>query len=130
MTKKNALELAISVLSTDAANDEAVGTLQRMINQLDKPRSPISEEKKAAINAKRKEATATARAELVAKVAPVIRKTAVTPMTAKEIYEAVKDELPADFTVNKIQNILIREMAPELDKVETKGKPNTYQIKG
>lgn len=131
MTKKNALELAISILSTDNANDEAVGTLTRMVEQLDKAkaRTPLSEEQKAAINFRRKAATAEARAKLVAVVAPIVRKVATTPMTAKEIF-AASDEWPSNFTVNKLQNVLIREMASELDKVEAKGKPNTYQIIG
>lgn len=130
MTKKTALELAIATLSTDNSNDEAVETLQKMVAQLDKPHTPVSEEKRIAMNAKRKEATAQARAELLDKVVPVIRKVAVEPMTARQIYETAKSELPADFSWQKVQNILIREMAPELDKVEVKGKPNTYCVKG
>lgn len=125
MTKREALELAVATIT----NAEAVEVFNKMIEQLDK-RTPMSDEKKAELNAKRKEATATARAELIAKVAPVIRKIAVTPMTAKEILDAGKAEFPADFTAPKLQNVLIREMAPELDKVEAKGKPNTYCIKG
>lgn len=125
MTKREALELAVATIT----NAEAVEVFNKMIEQLDK-RTPMSDEKKAELNAKRKEATATARTELIAKVAPVIRKIAVTPMTAKEILDAGKAEFPADFTAPKLQNVLIREMAPELDKVEAKGKPNTYCIKG
>ena len=125
MTKREALELAVATI----ANAEAVEVFNKMIEQLDK-RTPMSDEKKAELNAKRKEATAAARAELIAKVAPVIRKIAITPMTAKEIFDAGKAEFPADFTAPKLQNVLIREMAPELDKVEAKGKPNTYCIKG
>lgn len=136
MTKKNALELAISILSTDNANDEAVETLQKMVEQLEN-RTPMSEEKKAELSAKRKEATKTAREELVGKVAPVLRKylTALrkyltAPMTAKELYETAKEELPSDFSWQKVQNILLREMAEELVKVEAKGKANTYALKG
>ena len=130
MTKKTALELAIATIALRNENDEAVEVLQKMIDQLEKPHTPISEEKKAAINAKRKEATATARAELLAAVTPVVRSIAVTPMTVKEIFAAGEGQWPADFTAPKLQNVLIREMAPELDKVEAKGKPNTYCVKG
>ena len=129
MTKKNALELAISILSTDNANDEAVETLQKMVEQLEN-RTPMSEEKKAELSAKRKEATKTAREELVGKVAPVLRKYLTTPMTAKELFEVAKGELPADFSWQKVQNVLLREMAEELIKVEAKGKANTYALKG
>lgn len=129
MTKKNALELAISILSTDNANDEAVETLQKMVEQLEN-RTPMSEEKKAELSAKRKEATKTAREELVGKVAPVLRRYLTAPMTARELFEVAKAKLPSDFSWQKVQNILLREMAEELVKVEVKGKANTYALKG
>lgn len=129
MTKKNALELAISILSTDNANNEAVETLQKMVEQLEN-RTPMSEEKKAELSAKRKEATKTAREELVGKVAPVLRRYLTAPMTAKELFEVAKAELPTDFSWQKVQNVLLREMAEELVKVEAKGKANTYALKG
>lgn len=128
MTKKSALELAIATLALRNENDEAVEVLQKMVEQLEK-RAPMTEDKKTALNAKRKAETAAARAELIAQVAPVVRKYATSPMTVKELLEVAKDELPKDFTAPKLQNVLIREMAPELDKVEVKGKPNTYCIK-
>lgn len=127
MTKKSALELAVATLAINNANDEAVEVLNKMIEQLDKSRAPMSDEKKAELNSKRKAATAEARAKIVAAVAPIVRKIAVTPMTAKEIF-AASDEWPQNFTANKLQNVLIREMASELVKVEAKGKPNTYQV--
>ena len=130
MTKKNAIERAIAVLSIDNTNDEAVETLQKMLEGLEKARTPMSEEKKAELSAKRKEATATARAEMLAKVVPVLRKYLTAPVTAKELFEIAKSELPADFSWNKVQNVLIRELAPELVKTEVKGKPNTYQLIG
>ena len=67
-------------------------------------------------------------AELVAKVAPVLRKFLTADITAKELFEAAKAELPEDFSAPKVQNILIREMAPELVKTEVKGKANTYRL--
>ena len=130
MTKKNAIERAISVLSIDNTNDEAVETLQKMLEGLEKARTPMSEEKKAELSAKRKAETTAARAELIAKVAPVLRKYLTAPVTAKELFELAKSELPADFSWNKVQNVLIRELAPEVNKVEVKGKPNTYQLIG
>lgn len=129
MTKKNALELAIATLSTDNANDEAVKTLQKMVEQLEN-RTPMSEEKKAEISAKRKTATAAARAELIAKVVPVLRKYLASDVTAKELFEQAKAELPTDFSAAKVQNVLLREMAVELVKTEAKGKANTYRLIG
>lgn len=148
MTKKNALEIAISALTTDSylnpnwtedspstirkeiPAEEVRDILSKMIAQLDKPHTSISDEKKAELNAKRKEATTTARKELVEKVAPVLRKYLTTPMTAKELYEAAKAELPADFSWQKVQNVLIRELAPELNKTKANGKANIYVLKG
>lgn len=130
MTKKSALERAIAVLSTSPADAEAVETLNGMVEQLDKARTPMSDEKKKELSDKRKAATAEARKALLDVVVPVVRGIAVKPMTAKEIYAEGTGAWPADFSVAKLQNILIREMAPELDKVEAKGKPNTYCIKG
>ena len=59
----------------------------------------------------------------------MLRKHLSTPLTAKEVFEAAKSELPADCTWNKVQNVLIREMAPELVKTEKKGEPNHYVLK-
>lgn len=125
MTKKNALELAIASID----NAEAIETLTKMLEQIENHK-PMSDEKKVELNTKRKEATATARKELIEKVAPILRKYLTSPITAKALYEVAKAELPTDFTAPKVQNILIRELAPELDKVEAKGKPNTYALKG
>lgn len=125
MTKKSALELAISVLSADAANDDAVTVLNNMVTQLAARNKPASD----ATKAKRREATATARAELVAKVAPVLRKYLTADRTAKELWADAASELPAGFTWQQVQNILLRELAPEVIKTEAKGKANTYRLR-
>lgn len=124
MTKKEALTIALSTLT----NEEAKTVLEGMVAQLSKPRN-TSDEAKAKAADKRKAATAAARADLVAKVAPIFRKHLTKPLTAKELFVAAQAELPADFTAAKVQNVLIREMKPELDIVEAKGKANTYQVK-
>ena len=49
--------------------------------------------------------------------------------TWDELYEAAKAELPTDFTHNKVQNVLLREMRPELVVTEAKGRANTYRLK-
>lgn len=127
MTKTVALNTALTYIPDEQA--EVCEVLNGMITQLAKPRKAASDEAKAKAAEKRKAATATARAELVAKVAPVLRKHLTTPMTAKDLFVAAQAELPTDFTWNKVQNVLIREMKPELDIVEAKGKPNVYSIK-
>jgi hypothetical protein len=88
-----------------------------------------SDEAKAKQAEKRKADTAAKRAELVAKVAPAIRKVmSKTPMTEKEIFEAAKAELPADFSAIKVRNVLLREMASEIVKDDNGKNPNTYHL--
>lgn len=125
MTKKEALSYVLSRLDRDA-NPEAYDTVSQMYAQLTKPRTNSEEAKE-----KRRNATAAARAELVAKIAPVLREGlshTLIGVTAKELYFLCQSNLPEDFSAAKVQNILLREMAPELEKVEEKGKPNLYRL--
>ena len=128
MTKKDALMTAIETLTTMDEMDETVETLKKMYDQLSVKRETSETVKQA-----RHDATAARRAELIEKVAPVLRETFQKfemPITVKELYEAAKGQLPEDFSDKKVQNILIREMAPELDKIDNgRGKPYTYQMK-
>ena len=141
MTKKDALTIALSTLTASTYTnpsfdgkdttrkeipaEEVREVITKMIAQLSAPRS-MSEEKKAA----RREKTAAARHELMAKVIPAI--TAVLPTsaeegrTAKEIFEAAKANLPSDFTANKVQYVLLNDIADIVGKTEAKGKANTY----
>ena len=129
MTKKNALSAAITALkSMETVDTDAIEVLTKMIDQLEATRKPMTDEQRAKVSAKRMAATAEARGKLVAEVAPVLRKYLATDVTAKELFETAKGELPVDFSAAKVQNILIRELAPELVKTETKGKPNTYRL--
>lgn len=125
MTKIEALNYAINAIGND--NSEVATILEKMVAQLSKSRT-ASPKAKAKASAKRKEQTAVARAELVANVAPVLRKYLTSDVTAKELFEIAKGELPEDFSAAKVQNILLREMAPELVKTEAKGKANTYRL--
>lgn len=129
MTYSQALGTAITTLSTDTANAEIVERLTALKAKYDAPKSPVSDEKKAAISAKRKEATATARAELISSVAPVLRKYLDTDRTAKEIYTLAQSELPADFSWQKVQNVLLRELEPEVVKTPHKGEASTYRLR-
>lgn len=129
MTKKNALTVALNALNlvnTDEAV-EARATLTKMVEALSTSR-PLSDEAKAKQNELRKAKTAAARAELVTTVAPVLRKYLTTDVTAKELYKAAQAELPTDFTANKVQNVLLREMRSELIVTEAKGRANTYRL--
>ena len=131
ITRVDALNYAIAAVtnSTEVLTNptEIVEVLTKIRDQIAKPRN-TSDEAKAKAAAKRKEKAASARAEVVAKVAPILRKHLTADITAKALYEMAKDELPADFSAAKVQNILLREMAAELIKTETKGKANTYRL--
>ena len=144
MTKKIALTIALNAIAANAqytnpaydgketttksyTGEEVREVLTKMVDSLSTSRA-MSDEAKAKQNELRKAKTAAARAELVATVAPVLRKYLTADVSAKELYEAAKAELPADFTHNKVQNVLLREMRPELVVTEAKGKANTYRL--
>ena len=125
MTYAVALSTAIDTIKD--TNPEVAERLTALRETLAK-RSQRSEDSKAKASAKRKEATAKARTELCEQVVPILREVITTDMTAKEIYSAAAERLPQDFTVGKVQAILLREMKDELVKTETKGKANTYRL--
>lgn len=145
MTKIDALNVALSTLTADSyevkhdavfsdgtptirtetyTQQEVREVIEKMIAQLSKPRKTSDEAK-----AKRKEKNAAARATLMEQVLPTIREGIADGGTAKEIFERCKDALPSDFTDKKVQYILLHEMADEVEKIETKGKPNVYKLK-
>lgn len=140
MTRVEALNTAIEMITNtvelNGEGDPDEAKLTKTLEILTKIRDQISnphtssDEAKAKRSAMQKEKTAKARAELVSTVAPVLRKYLTSDITAKELFEVAKGELPQDFSSAKVQNILIREMAPELVKTETKGKANTYRLIG
>ena len=136
MNYVDALNVAIATMTSIEDQDETTTkAIEKLVamrttfqNRTEKAHSSISQEKRDAISAKRKEATAKARAELIATVTPVLRKYLAADVTAKELFSAAKDELPADFTSAKVQNILIREMKPELVRTERKKGGDTYRL--
>jgi len=144
MTKVDALNVALSTLTADSyevkydavfadgtptihtetyTQQEVREVIEKMIAQLSKPRK-MSDEAKAKAKAKR----ADARATLMAQVVPILREVITTDMTAKEIFAAAQERLPQDFTANKVQAVLLREMKDEVIKTEAKGKANTYRL--
>ena len=124
LTRVDALNIAINSIPMDIENPaEVVEVLTKIRDQIAKPRK-TSDEAKAKAKAKR----ADVRAELCAQVVPILREVITTDMTAKDIFVAAQERLPKDFTVNKVQAVLLREMKPELTITEAKGKPNTYRL--
>ena len=128
ITRVDALNYAIAAVtnSTEVLTnpDEIVDVLTKIRDQIAKPRT-TSDASKAKAKAKR----ADARATLMAQVLPIIRQSVAIGGTAKEIFERCADALPADFTANKVQYVLLHELADEVNKVEQKGKPNVYSLR-
>ena len=133
ITKKDALIFAVETLShADEPNDEAISVLQNMVDKLS-TRTPASDEYRAKVSAERKEKTRAARAALMNTVLPVIRKTmtGAGALTAKEIFASAQAELPADYTWQKVQAALLREMKGEVNVIEgSKKEPaNKYELR-
>ena len=121
MTYAAALSTAIyNLKDTDPEVAERLSALLATLNK----RSGHSDESKA----RAKEKRANKRLETVSQIIPILRETITKDMTAKEIFEASKERLPEDFTVGKVQNILLREMSTELVKTENGRKANTYRL--
>ena len=123
MTRHDALVYALNTVIEYNDNSEVCEVLTTMIAQLSKPRK-TSDTAKANAKAKR----ADARATLMAQVVPILRDVMTADMTAKEIFSAAQERLPQDFTANKVQAVLLREMKDEVIKTEAKGKANTYRL--
>lgn len=130
-TMKNTMTYAVALSTAiDAMKDTNPEVAERLTALRERlaQRSNRSEDSKAKASEKRKAQTAAKRAETASLVVPVLRKVIDRDMTAKEIFESAKELLPQGFTAPKVQTYLLREMAPELVKTETKGKANTYRL--
>ena len=131
ITRVDALNFAIDCIQSAPAYSESRGdgeivdVLTKIRDQIAKPRKTSDEAK-----AKAKDKRAKARTALMEQVLPIVREGVADGGTAKEIYERCADALPSDFTTAKVQYILLHEMADEVIKVEQKGKPNVYKLKG
>lgn len=106
--KKNTIETMIAYLNgadvdTAALRDELQGELDHMT------------------------AKARANADKYAAAAPIVLATmSDKPMTAKEIYEACAADLPDDFTQNKVQYLLLHQLADKVKKDDSGKGANTY----
>ena len=135
MNYVDALNVAIATMTATEQDETTAKAIEKLVamrttyqNRSEKARTPVNQEKRDAIAAKRKEATAKARAELISTVAPILRKHLTADVTAKELFAKASAELPEGFTAAKVQNILIREMKPELVRTERKKGGDTYRL--
>ena len=128
---KNTMTYAVALSTAiDTMKDTMPEVAERLTALRDTlaKRSQRSDDSKAKASAKRKEQTAAKRAEMCEQVVPILRDVMTADMTAKEIFSAAQERLPQDFTVGKVQAILLREMKDEVVKTETKNKANTYRL--
>ena len=135
MTKNSALQIVTETINACDLScftsvqhemiEEALTTIAKMREQLSKKHVASDE-----VKAKRKEKSASERANAIKDVLPIVRETIVNypNLTAKEIYEKCNGMLPSGWNDKKIQYLLLHEMSNEVLKVETKGKANTYYI--
>lgn len=72
---------------------------------------------------------ARANADLYAAATPVVKAVmSATPMTAKEIYAACENELPEGFTANKVQYLLLHQLADVVKKHDNGKNANSYSL--
>lgn len=72
---------------------------------------------------------ARANADRYAAATPIVL-SALTPVgqTAAEIYAACKDNLPDDFSLSKVQYLLLHQLADKIHKEGNGKNPNTYAL--
>lgn len=72
---------------------------------------------------------ARANADLYAAATPVVKAVmSATPMTAKEIFTACASELPEGFTANKVQYLLLHQLADVVKKHDNGKNANSYSL--
>jgi hypothetical protein len=132
MTKKTALSILsqsvkacdLSAFNDEQKNkiDEALDVVAGMIDQLSQSRT-TSPEAKAKATAKRATERAEATKDVIPAVVAILEER--PDLTAKEVAEALGK---AEWTVAKVQYLLLNDLASKVGKVEVKGKPNTYHL--
>lgn len=113
--KKIVMESVVAILTNQKSELTAEQVVAAMQEELNKSMS-------------RKAEVAAARQELYDTIAPIIRSVMAEPMTAMEIFEATKDDLPEGFTARKVQYFLVNDMKNEVT-VDNSGKKNKYALK-
>ena len=102
----------------------ALARIEALRKKYSTPR-PSSDEAKA----KRRAKSAQEREALVAEISPIVMSAmTMEEQTAAEIYNKCVNDLPNDWSIPKVQYLLLHELASVIDKIEVKGKPNTYRL--
>lgn len=71
-----------------------------------------------------------ANADLYATAMPVVERVLdATPRTSKEIFALCANDLPDGFTANKVQYLILHQLAAKIEKHENGKNANTYTLK-
>ena len=130
MTYVTAIENAINNNLTAETIERLTALRDTLKKHAEAPRGEKSQAQKDKENAMRREKNQKARALLMETVIPILTDAMSVndDYTAVEIYERAKDNLPDNFTANKVQAVLLREMRPNVIITEKKNCPNHYHL--
>jgi hypothetical protein len=130
MTYVTAIENAINNNLTAETIERLTALRDTLKKRAEAPRWEKSQAQKDKENAVRREKNQKARALLMETVIPILTDAMSVndDYTAVEIYERAKDNLPDNFTANKVQAVLLREMRPNVVITEKKNCPNHYRL--
>lgn len=134
ITRVDALNYAIGAIAVECDFDkQVVDVLAKIRDSIakDNARKP-SDAAKAKQSEIHKAKTAELRRKAMENILPILRETfAHFPIgiTSVELFNAAKDKLPADYTVDKVKYILSHDMANELIKEENGRNPFLYRLK-
>lgn len=128
ITYTTALQYVLDNCSVPANIAERLTSLKASVEKRNATHG--SEESRAKSAEKRKAETAAKRAEFIAQYAPIVRNGMdSTPRTAKEIFERVKDNLPADFGSAKVQYMLVhKELGEDVKTIDGGRNANAYSL--
>ena len=71
-----------------------------------------------------------ANADLYATASPIVEKVLdATPRTSKEIFTLCENDLPDGFTANKVQYLILHQLADKVVKHDNGKNANTYTLK-
>lgn len=71
-----------------------------------------------------------ANADLYATAMPIVERVLdATPRTSKEIFALCENDLPDGFTANKVQYLILHQLADKVEKHENGKNANTYTLK-
>lgn len=134
MTKKEALSTVYQTIRAFEGeiigeyNDEQIDKLNSALDIIENMYADLNSTSSDEAKAERRAKNAEKRNQEIAPIIPVVLEALIEKpnQTASELYESIKGNIPADWSVAKVQYLLLHEVADRVGKNEVKGKPNTY----